>query len=404
MNGRVNTDRGDLGAFPGLQAYEAIQSSVSFLNKVSNRNLGSWPVIKELSYVQNVNAGRVVIKKLKSSTEMQFTFFVGIDVSKDTLDFSVVTDCKEITHFRIENSPGAIKKAIRDMKRLNGFSISNALFCLEQTGLYNNHTTLTLHENKANIWVEKAIQIKRSSGLQRGKSDKVDAQRIAFYAFRNQDKARLWSPPRLVVMKLKRLSGLRERLLITVSQLEKPIKESSNFDSKEVSSLIKQSCQNSIKALKADIKKTEKHILEVLKEDPSLKHLFELITSVKGIGAVIACDMIVTTNEFKNITDPKKFACYSGVVPFEHSSGSSVRGRTRVSHFANKNTKRLLHLAAMSVIRYQGELRTYWLRKLDQGKHKMVVLNAIRNKLIQRVFAVVKRDTKYEEVYANSLA
>jgi len=335
---------------------------------------------------------------------MQFKFFVGIDVSKDTLDFSVVTEGKEVRDFRIENSSKAIKVALRTLGSLNGFCIPNTLFCLEQTGLYNNHVTSMLHSMEANIWVEKAIEIKRSSGLQRGKSDKVDSQRIALFAFRNQDKARLWSAPRVVIQQLKRLTGVRERLLIMVSQLSKPIQESKKFDSKEVFNAIKNSCQSSLKAIKADIKKVERQITDVIKTDSSLNHLFELITSVDGIGKVIACDMILTTNEFKTIDDPKKYACYSGVVPFEHSSGTSIRGRTRVSHFANKNSKRLLHLAAMSIIRYKGELKTYWLRKLEEGKHKMVVLNAIRNKLIQRVFAVVKRGTKYEKIYENALA
>lgn len=236
---------------------------------------------------------------------MQFKFFVGIDVSKDTLDFSVVTEGKEVRDFRIENSSKAIKTAVKDLRNLNGFSISNALFCLEQTGLYNNHVTSMLHSMEANIWVEKAIQIKRSSGLQRGKSDKVDSQRIAFFAFRNQDKARMWSAPRVVIQQLKRLTGVRERLLIMVAQLNKPIQESKKFDSKEVFKSIKNSCQASLKAIKADIKKVEKQITDVIKTDPSLNHLFELITSVDGIGKVIACDMILTTNEFKTIDDPK---------------------------------------------------------------------------------------------------
>lgn len=335
---------------------------------------------------------------------MQFKFFVGIDVSKDTLDFSVVTEGKEVRDLRIENSSGAIKAALKSLRTLSGLCISNTLFCLEHTGLYNNHVTSTLHSVSANIWVEKAIQIKRSSGLQRGKSDKIDAQRIAFFAFRNQDKARMWSAPRVVIQQLKRLTSVRERLLIMVSQLNKPLQESKKFDSKEVFNAIKNSCKASLKAIKADVKKVERQIMDVIKNDTSLSHLFSLITSVGGIGPVIACDMILTTNEFKTINDPKKYACYSGVVPFEHSSGSSVRGRTRVSHFANKNSKRLLHLAAMSIIRLEGELKTYWLRKLDEGKHKMVVLNAIRNKLIQRVFAVVKRGAKYEKIYENALA
>jgi transposase len=385
-----------------LQAYVAIQSSVSFFEQVSNRNSGSWPIIKELSYVQNVNHCKTSVKTY--SKRMQFKFFVGIDVSKATLDFSVVTEGKQVLSFRIENSVRAIKAALKVLRKLNGFCLSQTLFCLEQTGLYHNHLTFTLHSMNANVWIEKAIEIKRSSGLQRGKSDKVDAQRIAFFAYRNRDKAKLWSPPRVVIEQLKRLTGLRDRLLIMISQLAKPIKESESFDLKSVSAIIKNCCQASLKAIKADVKKVEKQIMDVIKSDASLTHLFKIITSVGGIGKVIACDMILTTNEFKNITDPKKYACYSGVVPFEHSSGSSIRGRTRVSHFANKNSKRLLHLAAMSIIRYPGELKTYWLRKLEEGKHKMVVINAIRNKLIQRVFAVVKRGSQYKKNYTNALA
>jgi transposase len=167
---------------------------------------------------------------------------------------------------------------------------------------------------------------------------------------------------------------------------------------------VKNSCQATINGVKADLKKVNKQISDLIKSDPSLKQLFEIVTSVDGVGKVVACDMIVTTNEFKSINDPKKYACYAGVVPFEHSSGSSIRGRNKVSNFANKNSKRLIHMAAMSIIRYSGELRTYWLRKLDEGKHKMVVLNAIRNKLIQRVFAVVRRGEKFERNYTNALA
>lgn len=334
---------------------------------------------------------------------MQFKFFVGIDVSKNTLDFSVVTQGMEMANFRIENSPKAIKKTLRELATLKGYHLAETLFCLEYTGLYNNHITSSLQSIEAHIWVEKAIQIKRSSGLQRGKSDKVDACRIAFYAFRNQDKARLWSAPREVIQQLKRLTGLRERLLIMKGQLQKPMQESQRFDSKEIYAGIKEACQASLKAIKSDLKRIDNRIQEVIKSDVSLKHLFDLVTSVDGIGPVIACEMVLTTNEFRNINDPKKYACYSGVVPFEHTSGSSVRGRSRVSHFANKNCKRLLHLAAMSTIRYSGELKTYWLRKLQEGKHKMVVLNAIRNKLIQRVFAVVKRGTKYQKIHANAL-
>jgi transposase len=225
---------------------------------------------------------------------MQFKFFVGIDVSKATLDFSIVEAGVELKNFTIQNSPKAIKAAVKDMKTLKGFGIEFALFCVEQTGIYNNHLTTTLHSLDAKVWVEKAIQIKRSTGLHRGKSDKVDARRIAFYAFRNSDVARIWKAPRSIIQKLKRLTAVRDRLLKMVAQASKPIKESKKFDSKEVFNAIKNICSASIKAIKADIKKTDKMILETIKSDPSLKYLFDLITSVQGVGKVIACEVIIT--------------------------------------------------------------------------------------------------------------
>ena len=114
---------------------------------------------------------------------------------------------------------------------------------------------------------------------------------------------------------------------------------------------------------------------------------------------ITAVNLITTTNEFLSITEAKKYACYSGVAPFEHSSGSSVRGKTKVSHMANKKTKTLLHLAALSAIQVKGEIKEYYKRKVEQGKNKMSVLNAVRNKIIQRVFACVKKDRFFEKNY-----
>src|SRR5690606_36505633 len=90
--------------------------------------------------------------------------------------------------------------------------------------------------------------------------------------------------------------------------------------------------------------------------------------------------------------------CQAGVAPFEHSSGKSIRGKTRVSHMADKSIKTLFHLAAMAVLnRKSSELKDYYERKIAAGKNKMSVLNAIRNKIIQRIFAVVQRGAPYQK-------
>ena len=140
------------------------------------------------------------------------------------------------------------------------------------------------------------------------------------------------------------------------------------------------------------------------REDTQLNRLYQLITSVDGVGKCIAAQVIVDTNEFKNIKEGEKYACYSGVAPFEHSSGSSVRSRSRVCHRANKRSKTLLHMGALGAIRIAGDLKSYYERKVAEGKNKMSVINAMRHKLILRVFACVRNKTVYQKNYVHPLA
>lgn len=117
------------------------------------------------------------------------------------------------------------------------------------------------------------------------------------------------------------------------------------------------------------------------------------------MGKVTSWYMITTTNEFKSHRDPRKYACYSGVVPFDHSSGTSIYQRPRVSHMANKKVKQVLHMSALSATIMKGELNDYYQRKVKEGKNKMLVLNNIRNKLIHRIFKCVQENRKYDKIY-----
>jgi transposase len=141
-------------------------------------------------------------------------------------------------------------------------------------------------------------------------------------------------------------------------------------------------------------------MLELINEDPELKVLYDLITSVKCVGNVLATELLVYTDGFTRMTNKRQLACYCGVAPFEHSSGTSIRGRAGTSNFANMKLKSTLHMAAVSSLRYVPDIKQYYERKVSEGKHKMTVINAIRNKLIQRVMAVVKRGTPYQENYS----
>lgn len=334
---------------------------------------------------------------------MKFDFFIGIDVSKSELDFSVVKSGAELFHMETANNLDGIRAFMKKLKIESGVAFDKCLFCMEHTGIYNSHLLDHLTKKNVNICVESAIHIKQSSGLQRGKNDRIDALRIALYAYKNREEVRLWQPKRDVIKKLISLTALRNRIVNVLKQLQTPLNENDDFIDDSIQRKTKKLCNTSTKALKSDLDRIEKEIHQTIKSDAELNRLFIIVTSVDGIGTVTATQIIIATNEFKDIVEAKKFACYSGVAPFEHSSGSSVRGRTRVSRMANKKVKALLHMAAMAAITMKGEMREYFDRKVKEGKNKMAVINAIRNKLILRIFACVKENRKYEKNYTYAI-
>ncbi len=117
---------------------------------------------------------------------MELNYFIGCDVSKNELDFSIQRGKQFVSHHEIKNEPQAIKTFVNELAKLPEFNLSKAIFCMEHTGIYNNHLLVYLHKKKANICLEAATQIKNSLGNVRGKNDKVDAMRIAEYAYKNR--------------------------------------------------------------------------------------------------------------------------------------------------------------------------------------------------------------------------
>jgi len=334
---------------------------------------------------------------------MNYTHFVGIDVSKNTLDFTVLQGTNICFQTREENGMQGIRKFMKQLKAQPDFSLEQTVFCMEHTGIYNQHLLEFLSHLKAPVCLESSLHIKQSSGLQRGKNDTVDALRIAQYAYKNREELRLWQPPREVIQKLKHLVVLRSRLINVKKQLTTPLKESSTFIDKSLTRQIVALCKNSIASVEKDLQKTEKEIQQLVASDDQLSKLFSIITSVDGVGKVTASAMIITTNEFKDIREPARFACYAGVAPFEHSSGTSIKGKTRVSPKANKAMKTLLHLSAISAIRNNADMKAYYVRKIAENKNKMSVINAVRNKLVWRVFACVRNNRLYQEKYVSAL-
>lgn len=331
-------------------------------------------------------------------------YFLGIDVSKSTLDLALLGNGIVISELKIPNERGSLKSFLKGIKQSMNLTFDQLVVCMEHTGIYNYPALEVFHKSKIKVCLEPALQIKQSQGMTRGKSDQVDAKRIAVYAYKNQDQLAFWQPQRVAFQHLKGLLSLRERLVKTKTKLEVPLQESVGYLEPAIVKSMKTSTEPILKAITKQLKKVEAQMLELVKEDIAIKTQFDHATSVPGIGKITALNMIISTNGFERISEAKQFACYAGVAPFTHQSGTSIRGRTRVSKLANMTMKRLLHLAAMAAIQSSDELKQFYERKVATGKNKMSVLNAVRNKLISRVFACVKEQRNYKKIYQHALA
>ncbi|MBB5439505.1 transposase [Pedobacter sp. AK017] len=339
---------------------------------------------------------------METTKEKKYTWFVGIDVSRNKLDYAVMRGKQLLFHNEIENNTPFIKQFVLELKALKGFTMSKTIFCMENTGFYCNHLLEVLHKMKANIVQEPPAQIMKTMGLVRGKNDKVDAIRIAHYAYKNRETLRLWHPRRPVLNELAKLSALRTRLMNYLGGITISLKEESTFIKKKISNQSMQLCNNSIAALKVDLKAVDDLMLKLINEDEELSRLRDIIVSVDHVGPVTATQILICTNEFRDISNPKKFACYAGVAPFPRESGVAI-SRRRVSHIANKKMKALLHTCAVGTIRGNNDLTAYYLRKTEvEKKPKMSVLNALRYKIILRIFTCVKQNRKYEKTYVNN--
>ena len=303
-------------------------------------------------------------------------------------------------HKEIPNSELSVEALIKEFKLLPKFKLKQSVFCMEHTGIYGNRLLACLKKTKANIVVENSLRIRNSLGIIRGKYDKIDAIRIAEYSYTNREKLRFLQAKRLIIEQLAQLFSLRSRLIDLNKALNAPIAEGHLFLKKSLTDQNTKLCKRSINAVKLDLERVNSTILSLIKEDTYLSHLKDIITSVPSIGDITAVQIIICTNEFKDINNARKFSCYAGVAPFKNESGTIIR-KARVSKFANKKVKALLHLCALTAVRYDSDMKEYYHRrtKIDR-KPTMSALNAVRNKLILRIFSCVNGDRLYNREYS----
>lgn len=324
---------------------------------------------------------------------MKECLIVGVDISKSTLDIFVKPTGMMM---KIPNDLCGFKKCISMLKKQSG-NQKEVLVIMEHTGQYSYRFELFLRSKEIGYCKIAALQIKRSLGMIRGKNDKVDAERIAEYGWLRRDILTADQYPIEIIMELRRLLSLRLKFVRDRSGYITRLKEMKAAGACNPGGDESQLQQHTIRFFTSNIQILDKKIMALIGSDINLQKTCELLRSIKGIGWIVAAHMISYTDNFKRFNNARKFNCYAGIAPFKHESGSSIKGKARVSHLANKEMKALLNLAASSAIQHDKEMRMYYQRRISEGKHKMSCLNIVRAKLVARMFAVIKRQTPYQE-------
>lgn len=325
---------------------------------------------------------------------MKVIHIIGADISKKTIDlFCHGLNC----HLKIQNNVNGFTKLQAWLTQLG---LRSPFIVLEYTGYYSFHFETFLHQHKIRFSKVSALAIKRSLGLVRGKTDKVDAKRIAQFGYEKKGGLRLETLTEPVLQRLQVLNSTRHLLVKQRAALLCAVKEFGQILAQN--DRVIQGQLEVIEALTKQIKGLEKELKQILSQSVAINNNFKLLVSIKGVGLIVAIATLIKTKNFTVFTNRKKFSCYCGSAPFEHSSGTSIQKGTRISHLADKTMKTLLTQSARTAIQHDPELREYYQRRTQLGKSKKSTMNVVRNKLIHRMFAVIKRQTPYENRFLKS--
>lgn len=338
---------------------------------------------------------------------MQKKYFIGIDVSKHTLDVAFIigeySSFSKVLWKQFNNTLQGLQQIRKWLTEMKVPLSSQTIIVIENTGIYHRLLWQFFSSLNIDLCIENAAQVKWSLGIARGKNDKVDSRRLALYAVRQQDRLKPTPVLHAAVMPLKDLLTLRNKLLVQINAVATGIKELKHTGlTSSFTADTKKLLQPAINGLKASLKKVEQQIKVTLRTDKALFDIYKRLITVPGIGHITATYLICCSNMFTMCTSGKQLACYCGVVPFDHQSGISIKGKHHVHKMANKELKRLLHMCALTCIKNHKEFKEYFERKKGEGKHAMSILNAIKNKLVLRAFAVVKNERNYIDNYTKA--
>ena len=323
-------------------------------------------------------------------------FFVGIDIASATFTSAVGSMADKwqivVRPASFANEFDSFAKYLKWLQE-HGVTPDNCVICMEATGVYNEVLAHFLIANRYRVAIEPPLKVKRAFKPAGHKSDPVDSAQIGEYAYRFWDELSLWAPRQELLEQIKTLLTTREQFVVERAGHQNALLA---LKRKAVRTTVAERMhEKAITELKEHIQVLEAEIQRLIDQDPDFRHMITLLISIPGVGLLLAAHMLVLFQSAPQLCSPKSLAAFIGICPYEDSSGSSIRHTPTSRHYGPPALRKLLFLAALSLRTHNPQFRTYFFRKIQEGKPKKVVINNIANRLLKIIVAVVRSQTEF---------
>lgn len=318
---------------------------------------------------------------------------LGVDIAKLKFNVCLINQSGKLKHKVFANTSTGFEQ-LRDWLSKQGVERVHA--CLEATGTYGEALALFLHQAGQRVSVVNPAAIKAFAGsrLSRTKTDRVDAELIA--RFTQAQAPPQWTP---LPQEVRELQALVRRLQALV---EMRVAEENHLSSGITVDVVRESVEELLNHLNTQIKRTEKLIREHINRHPRLKQQSELLDSIPGIAETTAALLLSEITDITQYRSARQVAAYAGLVPRERQSGSSVRGRTRLSKIGNARLRRALYFPAITALRCSPFFQAWAEGLQKRGKSKMSVICAVMRKLLHVAYGVLKHSKEFDPQWAKS--
>lgn len=319
---------------------------------------------------------------------------IGVDISQ--LSFMAAVHQSTIRPVSWTNGPDGFRLFEQWLKKQD-IHPEHAIICLENTGVYGEAFSYHLAARGWRVAIEPAHTIKKAMSPDHRKSDEIDSRQIAEYAFRYLDRLHVWTPPEPVIEQLQVLLGTREQY---VEQMTAHQNHLAQIQLKVVRTpLAEKALAKTIEHIKEQIKRLDEEAKNIISQHPTLGPTHAMVMSIPGVGFLLAANLLLMTRGFTEDVNPRRLASRLGICPHPSKSGTCLDKKDRSRRYGNPRLRKLLHLAAMSLRTHNSNFKHYFLRKVEEGKPKMVVLNNIANKLLRIICAIVESKTPFIDNY-----